>query len=504
MSTSSLPSSLAPFFSRTPSHSAEPHQTERRIPLVDRLRARPNKDSVKKSRNSDAQLRLIAQENVTLPTYGAQGRIEGVVELFKLDNIISVDVKIEGRLLLKEIAEGGTTSAKICLATDVLWKKDSNNTPCPKSLPFSLDLPSTLKHENKIYPLPPTFDVKLSGLPGFHASVDVSIIFLERSALNNILRPKYAVTATITKPQPIHAPSRFPVKSTVLSGSTYESISTTFNYYPRSRPATQLPPPPIASLHGFIDTPDWTYHQSEIRSKDKSFESIKTKVYLPTCRIFCISQPIPFHVIFESSPHSLTSFLPLGPTVGSIKRNQVTQMQLMRQSTVDVRNAVIQGTKTDIWRIDCIGEGVFRHTANGSTWTAFSGEITINKTVHVMGFKVAGLSVKDCIVFSMSPPDQRSLFAELRQLIPVKLTTDPWVADDMGVGIMQHPDRKIEVENAPNPATPEQRARLPSENAPAPATRSYTVPQQASTSPGDGSEVHANQVPFKEQVIDFA
>lgn len=40
----------------------------------------------------------------------------------------------------------------------------------------------------------------------------------------------------------------------------------------------------------------------------------------------------------------------------------------------------------------------------------------------------------------MSPPDQRSPFAELRQLIPVKLTTDPWVEDDMSIGIMQHAD----------------------------------------------------------------
>ncbi|KAG6889568.1 hypothetical protein C0992_004737 [Termitomyces sp. T32_za158] len=316
MSTSSLPSSIAPFFTRTPSHS-EPRHSERRISLVDRLRLRPTKDFEKKSKNSDAQLKLIAQENVNLPTYGAQGRIEGVVELFKLDNIISVDVKIEGRLLLKEIAEGGSTSAKICLTTDVLWNKDSTNTPCPKSLPFSLDLPSTLTHQDKIYPLPPTFDVKLSGLPGFHASVD------------------YAVTATVTKPQPIPTPSRFPMKSTVLSGST--TVSTTFKYYPRSRPATQLPPPLIASHHGFIDTPDWTYHQSEIRSKDKKLESIKTKVYLPTSRIFCISQPIPFYVVLESSSSSLTSFLPFCPTAGSIKRNQVTQIQLMRQSTVDVR-----------------------------------------------------------------------------------------------------------------------------------------------------------------------
>ncbi|KAG5722078.1 hypothetical protein E4T56_gene15847 [Termitomyces sp. T112] len=65
--------------------------------------------------------------------------------------------------------------------------------------------------------------------------------------------------------------------------------------------------------------------------------------------------------------------------------------------------------------------------------------------------------------------------------------------------------RVDEVDNAFDPQT-QQRAKLPSDNTPAPATRSDTLPQQASTSPGDGSEVHANinQVPFKERVIGVA
>ncbi|KAH0585927.1 hypothetical protein H2248_007214 [Termitomyces sp. 'cryptogamus'] len=418
MSTSSLPSLVAPLFTRTLSRSAEPHQSEHRIAWVDRLRSQPT--DLKKSRNSDAQLRLVTQDNsITFPTYGEQGCVEGVLKLFKVDSVVSVDVKIEGRLLLKEIAEGGTTSAKLCLATDVLWQKDSTSTPCPKSLPFSLYLPSTLTLENKTYPLPPTFDVKLSGLPGFHATID------------------YTVIATITKPQPIPTPSRLPVKSTVLSGFT--TVSTPFKYYPRSRPETPLPSPLVLSHSGLVDARDWTCHQSEIRSKDKGLESIRTKFYLPTSCTFCISQPIPFYVTFESSSDSLTSFLPLS-TAGSIKRDQSTHVQLMRQSTVDVRNAVIAGTKTDIWRIDCIGEGSFRHVADGPTWTAFSGNITIDETVHVTGFRVAGLSVKDCIIFSISPPDRRSPFAELRQTVPVKLTTDPWVADSTDIQIMHHTD----------------------------------------------------------------
>ena len=59
--------------------------------------------------------------------------------------------QIEGRLHLKEIAEGGTTTAKLCLTTVLLWMKDAANTVCPSSLRFSLALPSTFTYEDKSY-----------------------------------------------------------------------------------------------------------------------------------------------------------------------------------------------------------------------------------------------------------------------------------------------------------------------------------------------------------------
>jgi len=286
---------------------------------------------------------------------------------------------------------------------------------CPSSLPFALNLPTTFNYEDKTYPLPPTFGVKLSGLPGFKAAID------------------YAVSATVVKQQ-FTAPSRF-VKSNILTSST--TVVTPFIYHPRTRPAAPLPPPLIPSRRGFIEAPNWACYTSEISAKGKDARPIITKLHVPTSRIFCISQPIPFHVTFESSAQSLVNFLPYCPTVGYIKAKQATRVQLMRQSTVDVRNTIVLGAKTDIWRVDCIGDGSFRHAGDGPTWTAFSGEITINDSVKVPGFKASGLSVKDCILFSMTPPDpQRSPFIDLRQVIPVRLTTDAWTANGTGVGVM--------------------------------------------------------------------
>lgn len=60
-------------------------------------------------------------------------------------------MQIEGRLKLKEIAEGGTTSAKLCLDTALLWIEDSNNPVCPQSLHFALFLPPTFTYEDSTY-----------------------------------------------------------------------------------------------------------------------------------------------------------------------------------------------------------------------------------------------------------------------------------------------------------------------------------------------------------------
>lgn len=107
---------------------------------------------------------------------------------------------------MKEIAEGGTSAAKLCLNTAVLWVKDPLDTQCPTSLDFALPLPNTFTFEEKTYvseylllhiyptifysircpyeqPLPPSFDVKLSGLPGFIATIDVSFSAIESTSV---------------------------------------------------------------------------------------------------------------------------------------------------------------------------------------------------------------------------------------------------------------------------------------------------------------------------------
>ena len=82
---------------------------------------------------------------------------------------------------------------------------------------------------------------------------------------------------------------------------------------------------------------------------------------------------------------------------------------------------------------------------------SFRGEIALDPSVRITHFRAAGLSVKvrtlvkprlttihslqDCIVFTIVPTvvSSKIPFGDLRLVIPVRLTTDPWTADGSGI-----------------------------------------------------------------------
>ncbi|KAK0187805.1 hypothetical protein F5146DRAFT_1104673 [Armillaria mellea] len=383
MSAASLPSYVAPHFSRSPTYTAEPQLHEQRLAVANGVRPRPSGHFVKESKSGGARLRLTSQENhVTLPVYGSNGSVEGTVEVSKPEGITSVEVKVEGRLRLHEIAAGGTTAVKLCLDTILLWIKNPNNLACPPSLRFRLNLPTTFQYEGLTYPLPPTYDVKLDGLPGFTAAID------------------YSVTATLMKPNGV------PLVNATIFGKSLGNIvlSTPFVYYPRTRPAIPPPAPLRPAPNGFRYDPEWQIYESVIKAKNSGMQDIKTKLYVPASRIFCLRHPIPFNLTLEV---------------------------LMRQVTVDVRHAMISNTKTDIWRVDSIGEGRFRHAGDGPTWVSFNGEIVVDDSVKIVAFKAGGLRVKVCLASCVV------IFSPMRQVIPTRLTTDAWTTDGTGIGV--HP-----------------------------------------------------------------
>ncbi|KIK69777.1 hypothetical protein GYMLUDRAFT_34175 [Collybiopsis luxurians FD-317 M1] len=431
MSTASLPSYyFLPNLSQTqtPAYTQEPLEDEQRLALSDRLRPRPSGTFVKQSKSGDFRLRLNEQDG-DIPAYGSGGIVDGAIDIVKTDGVASVEIKVEGRLQVKEIAEGGTVNTRICLANARLWSREMQG-PCPSHCAFQLSLPTSFELEGRSYTLPPTYNVKLSGLPGFIAFVE------------------YSISAVICKsnlPSSLVGPL---VKAGINVGTT--TLSTAFVYYPRTRPAVPLPPPLQPARNGFEGRPEWQMYEYTIHSRRSSLQNIKSRLYVPASRIFCASQSIPFHLTFESSAQSLASFLPLGPSGGSLKRP--TRLQIMRQVTVDVRNEFSLGTKTDMWRVDDITREVsFKHAGDGATWVSFSGDIAVSSSIKVVGFKVGGLAVKDCILFSMTPAEgPRAPFSDFRQAIPIRLTTDPWSPD---VGESLRSASQFSVPSSPDSST---------------------------------------------------
>ncbi|KAF8173235.1 hypothetical protein K438DRAFT_1909026 [Mycena galopus ATCC 62051] len=400
-------------FGRSPSYSAEPGLHEQRLAVDTRLLPRPTGNFIKSSKHGDVTLRLAAQEeNVDLPVYGSGSVVEGTVELSKPEKVDSVEVKMEGQLELKENAEGGHMHYTLCLDTVVLWSKDDANTVCPSSLNFSLAIPTEFHHEGQSYPLPPSDSTKLEGLPGFSAIIDYSVsTIMDRSHSINIS------------------------KHGIHIGNT--NVSTPFIYYPRTRPPYPIPSPLECTETGnFIERPEWQVYQSMV----KAHATTPNGVYLssfrqflshhplpPASRIFCVSQDIPFHITLESDAHSLATFLPYGPIPNSSRKWPATRVQVMRQSAVDVKSvARSEPANTALWRVDYIGEAAFRHARDGATHMSFSGEIKLEPT-KITGFTVPGFSVQDCILLTVSPPEGvKAPFLEVREVLPVRLTTDVW------------------------------------------------------------------------------
>ncbi|KAJ7359178.1 hypothetical protein DFH08DRAFT_769040 [Mycena albidolilacea] len=405
------PSYVGPMhsFSRTPSYTVEPRPHEQRLAMNAPIRSRRRGNFLKVSKNGEIKLRLRQEDdNLELPVYGSGDSIEGLVELTRTENMSSVEIKVEGHFQLKE---SGYTHHTLCLDKVTLWVRDANNRVCPPSLRFSRKLPTSFQYEGRNYPLPPSHSVELKGIPGFCATIDYSV-----SAITHV-------------------------------GNT--TASTPFIYCPRSRPAVPIPSPLLCADAGrFVEQPEWKLYRSVLKpsSAKARGRNIDVKFYLPASRIFCASQPIPFHLSFESDASSLAAFAPYAPATTDSNTSSgkvypaTTQVRMMRRTTADAaaRHSTPDDAKAKggIWRVDYLGEATFTRASTSPTSLAFTGHITMPGGIKAMGFAVPGLSVRDCILLTVAPPEgtRSPPFVGVREVIPVRLTTDAWTEDGRGVG----------------------------------------------------------------------
>ena len=118
----------------------------------------------------------------------------------------------------------------------------------------------------------------------------------------------------------------------------------------------------MALIHrspGLQETPQWRIHESKLVSRSQGAGDIACKVlplplllrhvliclpppppqlYLPKSSVFCLSEPIPFHLSFVASAMSLAALLPFVPSANPYASGRPsTRIQLLRQTSVDVK-----------------------------------------------------------------------------------------------------------------------------------------------------------------------
>lgn len=115
-------------------------------------------------------------------------------------------------------------------------------------------------------------------------------------------------------------------------------VSTPFLYYPRSRPPAPLPRALVwtpTNGFGFLD--EWRTYEVVSKAKQPRLQDIVVKIHIPKSRTFYFAQRIPFYLSIESSAVSLAAFLPFAPTIGPMSLKVATKIEVLRQTTVNVR-----------------------------------------------------------------------------------------------------------------------------------------------------------------------
>ena len=139
---------------------------------------------------------------------------------------------------------------------------------CPRLLRFDLEFPTTCEFKQGEYPLPPSYDVKFSGVPGLCAEISYALKV-------RVVRPRCGVWKRC----------KTSVYSLLSSTGNFETDGSTsritipLKYKPRSRPYLPISP----GLYPFLSTinsapEEWHQETSVMPSRHPDFDPIDCHV----------------------------------------------------------------------------------------------------------------------------------------------------------------------------------------------------------------------------------
>ncbi|THV02995.1 hypothetical protein K435DRAFT_716152 [Dendrothele bispora CBS 962.96] len=384
-----------------PSYSSDPACGEQSIQLSPRSRSRPTGTFTKKS-GSVTVILMGQDENASTPTYGRQDIVSGFLSLESREAISEVRVKLVGQMVLI-ISEGGSQTTQLFEQDHILWRYDPSSdadASCPSTIPFMCRFPSgfsTKGHADT--PLPPSLNMHYPGTSSM------------------MITTRYTLKIKVVK-------ARHP---TMGFWTKVKRMAVSLDYLPRTRPPYSISP----SSNWFSDlkiAPE-QWHQTVAVIKSRSEDivpSIDCNLFIPSSKVYSLSDSVPFHVNLTGPLRSLREFLPQPG-----KDSFPIHVHLLRQICVEVNGA-------KAWRNSIIGDGAVRgipppfsnitsESRDGSL--DWEGEIKISKNVHICGFNAGDLAVKDFIVLSVSPTVPKS-FIQFQQIsVNIRLATESAGAD---------------------------------------------------------------------------
>ncbi|KIJ62553.1 hypothetical protein HYDPIDRAFT_30161 [Hydnomerulius pinastri MD-312] len=343
------------------------------------------------------------REEDGVPAFGLCSTVHGEFEPINRDKIVSVVVKLEGRILLKGRSQ---TMAHVLFSKEhLLWKRSgSAESACPSLLPLTISFPATYRdaQNDRSLRLPPSVII---GRP-------------RRAAV------AYSLNIIVQK-----------TKSALFSRKTREvRMSAHLCYRPRVRP----PRPAPICFSGLKFCPDEWQEEIWAMSKgtsggDRQALTAQCHFFLPSVRVFATGEAIPFHLSFFSSISFLRNVMShISPqTDDVIAIEHPIHVFLLRQTTVHTKGSKtiheeVIGTGAISPNPTTVVDAVYPDNPLTMSW---DGELRCETPVEHTGFTTAALEVKDYMVLSLivPPGPLKSIPPNLHHTIPIRLVTHPWI-----------------------------------------------------------------------------
>lgn len=331
---------------------------------------------------------------------------------------------MEGRIKLT-ISSSNTVSKTIKVINEQydLWSCKASHfdlsgstTACPMNIPFSTVLPTTFKFKDgdREFPLPPSYEVNFTGMPGLYAKCT------------------YAICGIVK----IHG----------LLWDHKKIVSTPFIYRPRTHP--RQPIVTTSFLSSVKSLPEeWFQATSLLKPRpgtNPSLGSLNVNFFLPAVRTFGLRDSIPYHIQISGSISSLKEFHSnvqynldsesLSSSPLRSRSNNLTltmSVSLRRQVRVDVKSqSVRKGSLIGTGTLNAVAPPIeldlTLHSLQEMTLD-WEGTVRCRPEICVGHFDARNLSATDFLMFSIQPKTTHRVFDPLQIIVPISLVTDTWV-----------------------------------------------------------------------------